>query len=130
MSFREQYPLRVTLGEDGVYRWSADADLSRDHFSRDYLLKILLITCGIVCAITLIAMFSAGDFTFWWIPVAICVAVVAIGMLGYRIYRGVIDDRLRVTPCCFAYISGRILSVNKDQGDRPNPVKDRGRCDI
>lgn len=96
MSFRELYPKQVTLCEDGIYRWSVDADLSRDHFSRNYLLKILLITCGIVCAITLVAMFSAGDFTFWWIPVAICVAVVVIGMLGYRIYRGVIDDRLTV----------------------------------
>ena len=96
MDFREEYPQRVTRGEDDVYRWSIDADLSRDHFSRNYLLKVLGITCGIVCAIMLIVSFAAGDFSFWWIPVLICGSVMGIGMLSYWIYRGVIGDRLTV----------------------------------
>lgn len=96
MNFRELYPKRVTLGEDGVYRWSADADLSRDHFSQNYLLKVLGIVCGIICAIMLVISFAVGDFSFWWIPVLICGSVMGIGILSYRIYRGVINDRLTV----------------------------------
>ena len=47
---KEPFPSRVTLFSDGVYRWSYDMDMYRNHYLRNVLLKIL----GAICAVSYI----------------------------------------------------------------------------
>ena len=54
MEFREQYPVRVTVGADGIYRWSADVDLKKDHYVQNLTMKIMFFICGGICLMTLI----------------------------------------------------------------------------
>lgn len=85
--FKKMYPSRVTLCEDGVYRWSFDVDLSRDHYMRDLVMKIMLFICGSICLLMTIFTFSTGDLTFLWIPFACCGVVMLITVAVLWIFR-------------------------------------------
>ena len=93
MEFREQYPNRVTMGEDGIYRWSADVDLSRDHYVQNLTIKIMLFICAGICLMTLIFAIMTGDVSMAWIPVLCCGAVMVITMLVLRLFRSGVKDR-------------------------------------
>lgn len=41
------YPSRVTLFDDGVYRWSYDLDMWRNRYLLNLILKILSLLLGI-----------------------------------------------------------------------------------
>ena len=86
MDFTRQYPRRVTGGEDGVYRWSFDIDLKRDHYVRNLTLKIALLVCGICCGgISLMALLM-DRASMAWIPLACGAAVMAVTMLSFWLY--------------------------------------------
>ena len=50
------FPPRVTLSEDGVYRWSYDMDLWRNLF----MLKLVLKVLAVLCAVLLFIMAAAA----------------------------------------------------------------------
>jgi len=85
--FKERYPSRVTLCEDGVYRWSYDVDLSRDHTLHNLVMKIMLIICGSICAIMVVMMLCVQDFTFFWIPLVCCGVAMLIALVVLRLFR-------------------------------------------
>ena len=84
MDFTELYPARVTLGRDGIYRWSYSVDMSRDHSTRDQFKKAILIVCGSVFALNVIIFAMLGDFSMLWIPAA-CTAFVLL--ISFPIYK-------------------------------------------
>ena len=43
----DMYPSRVTLFEDGIYRWSYDMDMWRNRYLLGQIIKILCIVLGI-----------------------------------------------------------------------------------
>lgn len=82
------YPSRVTLGEDGVYRWSYDMDLYRDH---SVVRKVLLIMGVVFLSVLLFitaAAYSCGTLSFALLfPTLVCMAAaVLLFLLGYWIY--------------------------------------------
>ena len=42
-----EFPSRVTLYEDGVYRWSYDLDMWRNRYILNLVIKVLLLVLGI-----------------------------------------------------------------------------------
>ena len=97
-NFREMYPERATVGEDGICRWSCEIDLKKDHYSRDLTMKIGLIVGAAILLMMLGIMWSVNDFTFVWIPVVICGSVPLICFLSYEIYRLAVGSK-----CLVAY---------------------------
>lgn len=55
----QAFPTRVTLGEDGVYRWSYEMDMYRNHYLRNVLLKVTGVIC-LVCYLFLMFLFLNG----------------------------------------------------------------------
>ena len=85
MSFIQSYPDRVSLGKDGVYRWSVQVNLQQDRYSRDLFRNIMFIVCGSVCAFTVLMMFSLGDLSMVWIPFACCGFILLISIPIYKL---------------------------------------------
>ena len=56
------YPSRVTLHEDGVYRWSYDMNMWRNRFMLKHVLKILSAMCALL-SFTMLAAFGPGRLT-------------------------------------------------------------------
>ena len=98
MKFREMYPDRVTLGEDGVYRWSFDVDLSSDHTIRNTIMKVMLIVFGIICGLMALLIVFEGAPSMAWIPAACCGSAFLIALVSYRVYRAAVHD-----TCTVAY---------------------------
>ena len=87
MEFNELYPDRVTLGKDGIYRWSCQIDMSGNHSAAaDQFRAAMLIICGSVCIITVIFAFLVGDLSFVWIPFACCSFVLLLSLLIFRLF--------------------------------------------
>lgn len=93
MEFREQYPVRVTAGADGIYRWSADVDLKKDHYVQNLTMKIMFFICGGICLMTLIFAAMTGDASMAWIPPVCCGAALLITVLAFRLFRLGVNDR-------------------------------------
>lgn len=49
----QAYPPRVAQGDDGVYRWSYDMDMYRNHYLRNVLLKVFGVISFVCCAFLL-----------------------------------------------------------------------------
>ena len=96
MEFKEQYPERVTAGEDGTYRWSVDVDLKKDHYVQNLTMKIMLFICAGICLMTLIFAAMTGDVSMAWIPPVCCVAALLITVLVLRLFRLAVKDRYTV----------------------------------
>ena len=81
------YPSRVTLFEDGVFRWSYDMDMWRNGFMLRHVLKILAAVCALLC-FTMQAAFGWDRMTplsvatFFLIPMG---ALSALTLLIYLI---------------------------------------------
>ena len=54
-----EFPSRVTLCEDGVYRWSYDMDMYRNPYLRSILLKVMGVLCAVMY-IFLLALIAGG----------------------------------------------------------------------
>ena len=80
MERTELYPDHVTLGKDGVYRWSVRVTPNQDRYSRDLFRNIMFIVCGSVCAFTVLMIFFLGDLSMVWIPFACCGFVLLISI--------------------------------------------------
>lgn len=93
MEFKEQYPDRLTTGADGVYRWSADVDLSKDHYIQNLTMKIMLFICAGICLMTLVFAYMTGDMSMAWIPILCCAAALLITMIVLRLFRLGVKDR-------------------------------------
>ncbi|MBQ6373802.1 MAG: hypothetical protein IJJ45_04865 [Clostridia bacterium] len=52
----ENYPDRVTLFDDGVYRWSYVMDMWRNRFLFHLMLKVIAVVCGGAVAFVLVAL--------------------------------------------------------------------------
>lgn len=80
----QQFPSRVTLGEDGVYRWSYDMDMYRNHFLRNFLLKLLGAIFG--AALLFFLLMISGDSRFglsgllWSLGVYAAVMLLAVAI--------------------------------------------------
>ena len=96
MDFDQVYPKRVTLGEDGIYRWSVDVNLKTDHYSQRLFMKCMYIITGSVFALMLLVMLFQQDFSLVWVPVLCCGSVLLIGVASFRIYRAFIHDQCTV----------------------------------
>ena len=87
VEFKELYPSRVTLGQDGVYRWSFDVNLEQDHYVRDLVMKVMFIICAGILVFMLFLMASTGDFSMLWVPLVCCGFAMLIASLVYRAFR-------------------------------------------
>ena len=54
-----EFPSRVTLCEDGVYRWSYDMDMYRNPYLRSILLKVMGVLCAVMY-VFLLALIAGG----------------------------------------------------------------------
>ena len=80
------YPSRVTLFDDGVYRWSYDMDMWRNLFMLRHVLKILGLMCVLVF-FTMLAAFGPRDLKPLYIAVLFLTpaALFALTLLIYLI---------------------------------------------
>ncbi len=108
MRFSDQFTNRVTLGEDGVYRWFAEVDLKKDHYLQNLMLRIMLIIGGSVGGLMVLMMVSMQRYEFIWIPVAICAFVVVLGLIIFRIYRAMLHD---VYPIAYEMNENAVMMV-------------------
>lgn len=93
MEFKEQYPDRLTKGTDGVFRWSADVDLKKDHYVQNLTMKIMFFICAGICLMTLIFAYMTGDMSMAWIPFLCCGIAMGITVLVLRLFRLSVKDR-------------------------------------
>ena len=96
MEFTDLYPARVTPGKDGIYRWSRQVDMNRDHSTRDQFRTAILIVCGSVCALMVIFSVMVGDFSFIWIPFACSAFVMLISFPIFKLFKAGYRDRFSV----------------------------------
>ena len=90
------FPERVTLGEDGAYRWFFEVDLNTDHYLRNLITRIMLIISGSVCGLALLFMVIKGDLSMAWIPLVCSASTLLIAMLCYRLFRAGVRDHYLV----------------------------------
>ena len=96
MEFSELYPDRVTKDRDGIYRWSVEVNMNRDHSTRDQFKTAIIIVCVSVLVLNLILMAMVGDFSFAWIPFACCGFVMLISVPIFKLYKKTLRDHFVV----------------------------------
>lgn len=52
----DEYPSRVTLFDDGVYRWSYDMDMWHNRFMLKLVAKVLGVICAALCAMFILLL--------------------------------------------------------------------------
>lgn len=85
MDIEQDFPKRVTLGEDQVYRWSYDMDMYHNHYFRNILLVAFGLT-GVLCgAVMLYGFSSGGELTIQTalISILVCVGIELLTIAGY-----------------------------------------------
>lgn len=78
----KEYPARVTLFEDGVYRWSYDMDMWRNRYLLTFLVKVLAAICAPLCALILYWLGPKYMNLRTYLIMALCVAGLYAMMLG------------------------------------------------
>ena len=85
MANEQEFPKRVTLGEDQVYRWYYDMDMYHNHYFRNILLIAFGLT-GVLCGAAMLFGFSAGGRLTTWtalISVLVCAGIELLALAGY-----------------------------------------------
>ena len=82
--FEQEYPKRVTLGEDGVYRWRYEMDLKHNLFMFKFVLKILVAVFLFCDAMMLIL--SEGSSEMLSFALILTAAMVGIWGIAYWIW--------------------------------------------
>lgn len=76
---------RVTLCEDGFYRWHYDMDMRNNRFLLRFLMKVMSLVMGIIC-LTALIMFSEssafGPGMAMWI-IGLCGGLILLTWAGY-----------------------------------------------
>lgn len=79
-----EYPARVTLYDDGVYRWSYDMDMWHNHYMLKLLLKVMGIILGAILAV-FIVLLGPSDAKALAFIAAIMAGLVVLALLIYAI---------------------------------------------
>lgn len=83
----QDFPLRVTQGQDGVYRWRYDMDMYGNHYLRNVLLKVTGAICLGMYVFLLLLLSGSGDFSPRTVLLALLpfLGAVLLALLGYYI---------------------------------------------
>ena len=79
-----EYPSRVTLYDDGVYRWSYDMDMWHNHYMLKLLLKVMGIILGAIFAV-FVVLLGPSDAKALVFVAAIMSGMVVLALLIYAI---------------------------------------------
>ena len=111
------YPDRVTLGEDGVYRWTYEMDMIRDHTMINLLVKVLGIIFGAICVILLVLLAVNGLLT---LPAALWILAepFIIVLLAILIYRIIARVRGGILPMRYEMNDEAVLYVRDPRTQR------------
>lgn len=79
------YPARVTLFDDGIYRWSYDMDMWHNRFMLKHVLKIVSVMC-VLLFLTMLACFGPGNITPLFASLLFLIPMGALSALTLLIY--------------------------------------------
>ena len=82
----EDYPQRVTLGEDGIYRWTYDMDMRHNLFTFWFAMKLMLwigLGIGLVLFVMLIGSGIGGAV---WMSLAFPAMMCLVWLIAYGVW--------------------------------------------
>lgn len=102
-----EYPSRVTLYDDGVYRWSYDMDMWHNHYMLKLLMKVMGIILGAIFAIFVVLLGGSDAKALMFVAV-IMVGIVALALLIYAICALVMHGTYHM---CFEMNDGAVALI-------------------